>query len=122
MASRRADELSARMQKRLAELDQERLITASPPVIVGGALVVPRGLLDALLDQSADPSADALARKRIEEIAMRAVMETERELGYLPQDLSAAKVGYDIESWVPPELRGSDGSSLRFLEVKGRAV
>lgn len=121
MASRRADELTARMEKRLAELDQERLITATPPIIIGGALVVPHGLLNVLLNQSADPAADALARQHIEELAMRTVMEIEMQLEYLPKDVSAAKVGYDIESWIPPEMRPPEGSSLRFLEVKGRA-
>jgi len=42
MASRRAEELESRMQKRLAELETEKLISATPPVVVGGAIVIPR--------------------------------------------------------------------------------
>lgn len=120
MARRRADDLSARMKKRFAELDQERQITAAPPIVVGGALVVPRGLLNQLLDQNSDFSADALARQRVERMAMQAVMRIEADLGYEPKDVSDAKVGYDVESWIPVERRKTDGSSLRFIEVKGR--
>jgi hypothetical protein len=34
--------------------------------------------------------------------------------------VSAAKVGYDVESQIPQEKRGADGATLRFIEVKGR--
>ena len=43
MAARRAEELASRMQKRLAELETEKLISPAPPVVVGGALVLPGG-------------------------------------------------------------------------------
>src|SRR5207248_8816231 len=39
LARQRADELSGRLQKRLAELDQERKLSPLPPVILGGAMV-----------------------------------------------------------------------------------
>ena len=46
---------------------------------------------------------------------MRAVMDAERALGFDPRDVSAAKVGYDVES------RGREADArLRFIEVKGR--
>lgn len=121
-ARRRADELDVRMKKRLAELEQERQITAMPPRIIGGAVVVPLGLLTAQGTQETPFSADALARKQIELAAMRKVMAIEDSLGYEPKDVSAAKVGYDVESWIPPQRRTADGASLRFIEVKGRAA
>lgn len=121
MAARRADDLQARMQKRLAELEQERHIFALPPVIVGGAVVIPRGLLDKLMSRPALFSADAAARRRIELAAMEAVMDIERSLGFVPADVSAQNRGYDIESKIPTGLREADGISLRFIEVKGRA-
>jgi hypothetical protein len=43
-------------------------------------------------------------------------MDTERRLGFIPRDVSAEKVGYDIESSIP------DTGRLRFIEVKGRVV
>jgi len=36
--------------------------------------------------------------------------------------VSAAKVGYDIESQIPIGKRDVSGASLRFIEVKGRSV
>jgi hypothetical protein len=53
---------------------------------------------------------------------MDAVMRIEKELGYSPKDVSATKIGYDIESFVPMEKRNVGESALRFIEVKGRAV
>ena len=121
MAARRADDLQARMQKRLAELEQEKRISALPPVIVGGAVVIPRGLLDKLMGRPALFGSDAAARRRIELAAMKAVMDIEASLGFVPADVSAQNKGYDVESKIPAELRDADGTTLRFLEVKGRA-
>lgn len=121
MAFRHADEMQARLQKRLGELELEKHISALPPVIVSGAVVIPRGLLDRLTGHSAAFTADAAARRRIERAAMEAVTKIEKALGFDPRDVSAAKTGYDIESSIPEALRGEDGFSLRFIEVKGRA-
>lgn len=122
MAARRAEELESRMQKRLAELDNERMISATPPVIVGGALVIPRGLLLQLMGKvaPAQESADAQSRQAIEYAAMKAVIDIEAALGFTPRDVSAEKCGYDVESTIPQSLR-KDTATLRFIEVKGRA-
>jgi len=122
IAYRRAEELEARMQKRLAELETEKLISATPPVIVGGALVIPRGLLNKLTGKHDTFSADLVTRRDIELAAMKAVMDIETSLGYIPVDVSAAKVGYDIESKIPQEKRDVGGATLRFIEVKGRSA
>jgi superfamily II DNA or RNA helicase len=111
LARRRADELAARLQKRMEELEQERHISAAPPVIMGGALVIPAGLLAIM--QNRPPSLFARQTKAVELAAMRAVMEQERKLGFTPKDVSADKVGWDIES------QAGEGK-LRFIEVKGR--
>ena len=120
-ARQRADELQARLQRRMAELELERQIAPLPPVAIGGSLVVPIGLLRKLLppppsDPAAADAASAEARKKMELLAMQMVMEAEKQLGNDPRDVSAEKCGYDIESKVP-----SDGK-LRFIEVKGRVV
>ena len=44
-ARRRADELQARLQKRMEQLDLEAQVSALPPVALGGLVVVPAGLL-----------------------------------------------------------------------------
>lgn len=115
-ASRRAEELESRMKKRLAEIDQAKMISALSPVIVSGALVIPKGLLCEILGKTDDNLFAQKDRKGIELIAMEAVMASEHEQGYTPCDVSAEKRGYDIES-----VREDNSSkSLRFIEVKGR--
>ena len=59
-------------------------------------------------------------RKAVELAAMSAVMDIERSLGFIPKDVSAENVGYDIESVIPEEKRTCTESSIRFIEVKGR--
>jgi SNF2 family DNA or RNA helicase len=111
-ARKRADALQGRLEKRLEELRLERQLSPLPPVILGGLLVVPVGLLNALSGRptvavSRDTQASA-ARARA------AIMEVERRLGFEPTDRETEKLGYDIESRVPGTGR------LRFIEVKGR--
>ena len=120
IANRRAEELESRMHKRLAELEAERLISAMPPVIIGGALVIPRGLLNKLQGKGQDSFyPDTQSRRETELAAMKAVMDIEMSLGYIPRNVSAEKCGYDIESTIPLKIRGND-APLRFIEVKGR--
>jgi SNF2 family DNA or RNA helicase len=121
MAARRAEELKTRMQRRLAELETEKFISAMPPAIVGGAIVIPRGLLNSLTVKPDTFAVDAMARRAVELAAMKAVMDIETSLGFIPRDVSAAKVGYDVESQIPQGKRGADGATLRFIEVKGCA-
>jgi hypothetical protein len=64
--------------------------------------------------------ADTDSRRQIELVAMKAVMDIEKSLGFIPIDVSWAKVGYDVESQIPRPINGTDGSTLRFIEVKGR--
>jgi hypothetical protein len=112
LARQRADDLATRLQKRLAELEQERKLSPLPPVVIGGALVVPLGLLAKL--QGRDVPTFARETKRVEALAMRAVMRAEESLGFSPRDVSKQKLGWDIESSVPGT------GKLRFIEVKGR--
>lgn len=119
MAARRAEDLESRMQRRLAEIETEKMISPAPPVIVGGALVIPRGLLHSLMGA---PNVGTFGHGDLEAVeyaAMKAVMDIETELGFIPHDVSGAKIGYDVESDIPKELR-RDTTCLRFIEVKGR--
>jgi superfamily II DNA or RNA helicase len=116
-ARQRADDLQARLQKRMEELEQERKLSALPPVVIGGALIVPAGLLARLKGKGTlEPALFARETARVERLAMQAVLAAEQRLGYEPRDVSAEKCGYDIESRVP----GS--GKLRFIEVKGRVA
>ena len=110
-ARKRADDLQTRLQKRLGEVGLERQISSLPPVVLGGLLVVPIGLLAKLggkpveLGNSQDKQAAAA-------VVRAAVMQAERSLGYEPVDRETDKLGYDIESKAPGTGR------LRFIEVK----
>ena len=101
------------MRKRLEELRRDELVSPRPPVVLGGLLVVPRGLLDAMAgvdppDRPAPDTQAAAARARA------IVMDVERRLGFEPVDRELERLGYDIESRVPAT------GTLRFIEVKGR--
>jgi hypothetical protein len=115
-ARRRADDLQARLQRRLAELDREAQISALPPVVLGGLVVVPLGLVATMtgrpLATPANPADTQAAAARARAI----VMDVERALGFEPTDRELDRLGYDIESRVPGTGR------LRFIEVKGRVA
>jgi superfamily II DNA or RNA helicase len=115
-ARKRADGLEFRLQKRMQELRLERQISALPPVVLGGFLVLPVGLLAAIVGK---PIATVRASVDNQVAAARAraiVMEIERKLGFEPTDRETEKLGYDIESKV------SGTGKLRFIEVKGRVT
>jgi hypothetical protein len=113
-ARKRADLLQGRLQKRLEDLKLEAQISPLPPVILGGLLVVPMGLL-AAMGGSAVPTAPVDTQASAAR-ARSIVMEVERNLGFEPTDREFEKLGYDIESRVPGTGR------LRFIEVKGRVT
>jgi len=115
LARQRADELQARLERRINDLEQERYLSPLPPVVVGGVLVVPQGLLNRLKGVT-KPNLFASDSATIERIAMQAVMEKEQRLGNQPRDVSREKCGYDIESREPETGR------FRFIEVKGRVA
>lgn len=112
-AEARANDLSDRLQRRLADLSKERDISALPPAIRGGAIVVPRGLLPQEPDARAAIRQLAEETSAVEQLAMHAVLDAEQRLGFAPRDVSADRCGYDIES-------KDDDGNLRFIEVKGR--
>jgi hypothetical protein len=115
-ARQRADELAGRLKYRLKELEEEKQLSALPPLVVGGALIVPHGLI-ARKRSSAEAGPPTFARdKRNEQIAMEAVMRLERDLNRVPADVHERNLGYDIESYSPAE------DTLYFIEVKGREV
>lgn len=127
-AKRRADELAERKRQRLADIAAERSLSANVPEVTTVAVVVPMGLVRWLMGGAPQTLAgiavaeqEAADRRAVELAAMETVMAIERELGNEPVDVSAQKVGYDIESRVPPAPDGSLRPA-RFIEVKGRAM
>lgn len=93
-------------------------------MVLGGALVVPAGLMRARRgDEPVDYvaatfAADAAARARIELAAMKAVRLAEEARGCRVVDISADKCGWDLTSY-PPAVDGKQPEP-RHIEVKGR--
>ena len=114
-ARKRADTMQTRLQKRLEELRLEAQISPLPPVVLGGLLVVPKGLIDEIRGRESVGTRTAVDTQESAARARKIIMEVERSLGFDPTDREFEKLGYDIESRVP------DTGKLRFIEVKGRA-
>ena len=115
---RKAEELTARLEQRTKEVQAMRNVISAPPRIIGGALVIPQGLLDQRKGMTTITT-DVAARRRVEALAMRAVIQAEEALGHTVEDVSAAKCGWDLTSRPPshPNFIPQE----RHIEVKGRA-
>jgi superfamily II DNA or RNA helicase len=109
----RARDLERRLEKRLADLALDEELIARPPLVSGGALIVPQGLLDTLLGRTPDPSRIARDTALAERRAVDAVLAAERRLGRVPEEMPHGNPGYDIRS------RTAD-DHIVFIEVKGR--
>lgn len=121
-ARQRADELADRLQRRLSELEAERSMRPLPPKVVGGALVVPAGLLRSADGNPPASAASAAARSEVEARAIDAVLSAEDALGWSPTDMNDIErnhPGYDIRS-----VRDApDGrQEVKRIEVKGRVA
>jgi SNF2 family DNA or RNA helicase len=125
-ARRTVSDLEGRLENRRKELQAMRHVVNGTPVALGGALVIPIGLLNRLRGEPpADPvtaafAADAAARARVERLAMEAVRRIEESRGCRVVDVSALKCGWDITSY-PPAIEGLQ-SEPRHIEVKGRVI
>jgi SNF2 family DNA or RNA helicase len=113
-ARKRADTLEARLEKRMQELKLEAQISPLPPVIIGGLLVLPVGLISMMAGKTRSSTTSAVDTQAAAAKARAIVMDVERRLGFDPTDREYDKLGYDIESRVPGT------GKLRFIEVKGR--
>lgn len=118
-AQKTLDDLTARLELRRRELTAMRDVLCDTPVVAGGMLVIPAGLL---AQRRGEPAAmwstDAAARARIERLAMQAVMNAELARGHTVKDVSADKCGWDVTA-SPSEIDGRLATP-RHIEVKGR--
>ena len=119
MARRRVDELTARLEQRKSELMASRNVVSSTPVVIGGALVIPQGLLKFRKGEH-DFTEDADTRAHVERVAMAAVMETEKGFGHEVRDVGAEKCGWDVTARPRPGKNGVVKQD-RHIEVKGRS-
>jgi hypothetical protein len=100
----------------MEELKLEQQISPLPPVVLGGLLVVPAGLIAKMTGREARKLAASPDTQAAGARARAIVMEIESRLGFEPTDRETEKLGYDVESRVPGTGR------LRFIEVKGRVT
>jgi superfamily II DNA or RNA helicase len=129
--TRTLQDLGHRLESRKRELQAMRQVQNGTPVILGGALVIPAGLLRRLRGEGPPPNtADAEARQRIERLAMQAVIADQLAKGHRVVDVSADKCGWDLTSYPPAyaggsPAGGSDAGTRQpdpmHIEVKGRA-
>ncbi len=122
-ARRTVADLEGRLENRKKELMSMRHVTSATPVALGGALVIPAGLLRRLrgeppAEDGSAFSSDPVACARIEKFAMDAVRRVEESRGCRVEDVSAQKCGWDITSY-PPAVEGKQPDA-RHIEVKGR--
>jgi len=113
LAGRRAAEAEERLQRRRAELALQGKLSVRRPRVVGGALVVPAGLVAKLAGTEVPEHAHDTVRT--EKLAVAAVLATEREFGRDATEMPHNNEGYDVET------RADDGRLL-FIEVKGRVA
>jgi len=126
-ARRTIAELEARLEARKRELQAMRHVVNGTPVVLGGALVIPAGLLarrkgapvGAVESVAATSVSTPAARARIERLAMEAVRRAEEAHGCRVVDVSAEKCGWDLTSY-PPRGVGGGLREPRHIEVKGR--
>ena len=117
MARQRADDLEARLRRRMDRIDQERQISPQPPVVIGGAIIIPQGLVTRLIGKSDGNVVSAAERDRIDRLAVDAVLAAERALGRKPKEMDHFNPGYDVES-----THDDEPGRIRFIEVKGKTV
>ena len=118
-ARKRADMLQARLRKRLEDLKLEAQISPLPPVVLGGLLVVPRGLVDAMSGRESVGTRTAVDTQESAARARNIIMETERSLGFDPTDRGVREAGVRHRKprgghWQAPIHRGQGPGQRRF--------
>ncbi|MGC3994530.1 MAG: helicase-related protein [Propionicimonas sp.] len=115
--SRRASELEARLDHRLAEIDRQRALSTRPPRVVCAALVIPASALPGaapdVRDEVVAAARAAVATKEVERRGVELVLASERALGRSPVEQPFNNPGFDVLSGVP------GGDPVR-IEVKAR--
>ncbi|MDV6298138.1 helicase-related protein [Dietzia maris] len=101
------EELIARRDARLTELDSQSVVRAESVTVDGAALLVPADWVCPVVPAHARETEETDRR------AVAAVMAAERKLGRMPVEQAHNNEGYDILS------EGTDGRGV-FIEVKGR--
>lgn len=111
----RIDELNARLEQRLAELERECQCAIGDIQHVGCAWVLPH-------PQRNEPGVAVMVRDdQIERIAVQAVIAYEKAQGREVESVEAQNRGFDLISRRPHPEDPKTAVEVRFIEVKGRA-
>jgi superfamily II DNA or RNA helicase len=109
----RREEARERFKRRLDELSHQEQVSLGSLRELGAVFVVPAGLLARLKGEA--PPERAQDTLRVERLAIDAVLEVEREMNRVPQEMPHNNKGYDIET-------RAGNNPLLFIEVKGRSA
>ena len=111
----RIDELNSRLERRLAELDQEHQCAISDITFIGCAWVLPHP------ERTSPAIAPMVRDDEIERIAVNAVIAYEQAQGRVVESVEADNRGFDLISRRPHPEDVATAVEVRFIEVKGRA-
>lgn len=104
--------LEQRLDNRVDQLDRAVQLTALPAHIAGCALIIPSRAV-APADQARAVAKHARETEQVERRAVDLVLEAERHLGRVPEEMPRNNPGYDIRST-------DQAGRVFFIEVKGR--
>lgn len=115
MVESRLDELNERLERRRAELAQERQCVVSDIRHHGSAWVLPHP------DRNKPNIAPMVRDDEIERIAVQAVMAFEEARGWKTESVEKENRGFDLISRKLHPEDPATAIAVRFIEVKGRA-
>ncbi len=114
-ASDHLEELNARLERRLEELEKERHCTIEDLQYLGRAWVLPHPAREM-------PAIAPMVRdEEIEKLAVQAAIRNEEARGWVVESVEVENRGFDLISRRPHPHDPKTFLEVRFIEVKGRA-
>jgi len=114
-AENHLDDLNNRLETRLEQLEMESHCTLGDVTHVGRAWVLPHP------DRDTPGIAPMVRDDEIEKTAIRKAMEYEEERGWIVESVESENRGFDLISRKPDPKNPGSFTTVRFIEVKGRA-
>ena len=108
-------ELNGRLEKRLAELEQEQSCTIADIRHYGQAWVLPHP------ERNSPEMASMVSNEEIEKTAVDAVIAYEEARGWQVESVESENRGFDLISRKPHPEDPKTAIAVRFIEVKGRS-
>lgn len=111
----RLEELTNRLERREAELEQERQCTIGDISVIGSSWVLPHP------ERTSPAIAPMVRDEEVERIAVQAVIAHEQAQGREVESVESQNKGFDLVSRLPHPEDPKTAMNVRFIEVKGRA-